>query len=293
MTIPDDNVVPMPTALDRLASRASEAMTIYKRGRGETILAVLSYGEALLEGRTLHASDKLFGQWVADNGLDTGKPWNERIERNAAMLLARLTRENGHTGKDLADCQYPAPTTSGSGTAPKSSAFSPRREAAKAFTKAADAMCQPRRGARQRPGRRLPWLGVSETTALKALTSPIDAREKDILGNAPFTEKGKLTIDKAIALHKERLSKAFEQRVGDEVRRRIATADDHARAQLKEANRQLREFEMERGRKGVFTKTEFRQMIMLCHPDNSASQETRAHLLDLLVGTRSRLIKEA
>jgi hypothetical protein len=280
----------MPTPLERLALRASQAMATYKTGRGEAIHAVVDYGEALLEGRTRHDSDKLFGQWVAANGLDVGKPWAERIERNAAMLIARLTRENGHTGKDFADCPFTRPNDIRQWYRTKVLGIVPQKRSAKAVEKAADAIAGLAAAELPLTGPIVAEkAGVGETTALKAIA--LDTRERDLLGAATFTEKGKLTIEKAIALHKERLSKQFETRVNDEVRRRILAADDAARAQLKDANRKLLAFEMERGKKGVFTKTEFRQMIMLCHPDNSASDEMRSHLLDLLVKNEARLVK--
>ena len=83
----------------------------------------------------------------------------------------------------------------------------------------------------------------------------------------------------------------FEQRVGEEVRRRIAAADDEARKQLKEANRRLLEFQQMIGQRAVFTRTEFRHLLMAVHPDNTASTEVRNRLLDLLVKHETRLVK--
>jgi len=74
-------------------------------------------------------------------------------------------------------------------------------------------------------------------------------------------------------------------------REQAARANSHVREQLKVANRRLLEFERNLGKKGVFSKTEFRQLLMLCHPDNSTSDEMKAHLLNLLKANESRLIK--
>jgi len=45
------------------------------------------------------------------------------------------------------------------------------------------------------------------------------------------------------------------------------------------------------GQQGVFTRTEFRQLQMCVHPDNSASVEVRNRLADILVKNEQRLVK--
>ena len=98
-------------------------------------------------------------------------------------------------------------------------------------------------------------------------------------------------FEAAIRIHKARLDKQFEQRVYEEVRRRIDTADNSVREQNKELS--LKNFDLERivGQRGVFTKAQFRQMQLLCHPDNSASEKTRAELTQLLIDNEKRLVK--
>jgi hypothetical protein len=54
------------------------------------IAAVIKFGEALAVGRILNPSDKAFGQWVTDNGLDA-PPFADRRERSDAMRIAELT----------------------------------------------------------------------------------------------------------------------------------------------------------------------------------------------------------
>src|SRR5262249_48055719 len=74
-------------------------------------------------------------------------------------------------------------------------------------------------------------------------------------------------------------------------RRRIEAANDATRAANKELR--LENFSLTRilSERGVFTETQYRQMLMLCHPDNSASPKVKAELLQILVEKKIRLIK--
>jgi DNA-binding transcriptional regulator YhcF (GntR family) len=111
------------------------------------------------------------------------------------------------------------------------------------------------------------------------------------LAKATFSDKSKLTIEEAIRIHKRRLDKQFEQRVNEEVRRRIAVADDATRANNKALR--LENINLQRivGQYAVFTKAQFRQLQILCHPDNSASPQLRAELLQILIQHERRLVK--
>jgi hypothetical protein len=106
-----------------------------------------------------------------------------------------------------------------------------------------------------------------------------------------FSEKGELRIDDAIRIHRARLDREYEQRRREDVRRDIEAANDATRAE----NKRLREENVSLHRilaqRGVFTKTQFRQMQVLCHPDNSASEQLRAELSQVLVDNEIRLVK--
>jgi len=113
----------------------------------------------------------------------------------------------------------------------------------------------------------------------------------DAAAAANFSEKGKLKIEDAIRIHKARLDKQFAQRVNDEVIRRIAAADDAARERNKQLLRENINLQRIVGQRGLFTKTQFRQLQMLCHPDNSASPQLRAQLSQILVENEVRIVK--
>ena len=100
--------------------------------------------------------------------------------------------------------------------------------------------------------------------ALAAATHQEPATAKSatkVVGDEHFSEKSKLTIADAIRVHKARLDKSFEQTVGKEVRRRIAAANDSVRGRLKKADQTILQFERERGKRGVFSETEFTTII--------------------------------
>jgi hypothetical protein len=119
----------------------------------------------------------------------------------------------------------------------------------------------------------------------------VSAELLDAAAAENFSEKGALRIDDAIRIHKARLDKQFEQRVNEEVRRRIDAADDTTRKHVKELHLQNLNLQRIVTQRGVFTETQYRQMLMLCHPDSSAGPKLKAELLQVLVENKIRLIK--
>jgi hypothetical protein len=106
----------MTNLLDVLANRAIQALQAYekgvakqKMGHADTINAVIEYGQALLEGRSAHASDKEFGKWIEDNGLDDTKPFERRQERTAAMQIAKIVTDGSIPVSNLFNCANTCP----------------------------------------------------------------------------------------------------------------------------------------------------------------------------------------
>ena len=50
-----------------------------------------------LKGAKRMDSDKEFGKWIEDNGLDQTKPFNDRQERNASTRLAKIVTDAEHS----------------------------------------------------------------------------------------------------------------------------------------------------------------------------------------------------
>jgi hypothetical protein len=109
---------------------------------------------------------------------------------------------------------------------------------------------------------------------------------------AAFPEKSsRLRIENAIRLHKARLDKQFMFAVSEKAQRVIAESNDFVRKRLKEVEAELRYFEQERGKKGVFTPAGYTLLLMCVHPDNSACTAVRNRLLDIVVRNEKHLIK--
>jgi hypothetical protein len=104
-----------------------------------------------------------------------------------------------------------------------------------------------------------------------------------------LSEKGKIKLDHAIRIHIARLNKQFEQAVNAEVRRRIDAADDAMRKHNKELRKENLQLEAMLSKRAPLTKVQYRQMQILCHPDGSASERTKADLLQWLVEHERRL----
>ena len=105
-----------------------------------------------------------------------------------------------------------------------------------------------------------------------------------------FSASGALRIEDAIRIHKERLNKAFEQRVNEEVRRRIAEADDAMRKQNKELLHENIGLQQMLNQRGIFSEAQFNNLLKCIHPDNSASIAIRNELLPFLLKNKQRLV---
>jgi hypothetical protein len=129
----------------------------------------------------------------------------------------------------------------------------------------------------------------AEIAALKRAPPPradsaeaLEARIRELEAALAHERKGKARLDRQI-----------EQRVNEEVRRRIDAADDFVREDNKRLSQENLALQRIVGQRGVFTKTQFRQMVMLCHPDDPLSDEVRAELLQLLLKNETKLVSAA
>ena len=303
----DHKVTQLPTPLERIAARAGQAMIEYRagetdqsKGKQRSIHAVIAYGRALLEGRE-GRSNQAFSQWVSESKLDVGKPWDDQRERTAAMNIASAV--HGSIPVDVFDaCPNTRPTDimkwyrNKTGTPkddrPKNVSKRTPNPIRKARNEKIVALANQGASSREIAAevglgeRNVHQLLEHERIRVEAHTELLDAAAAE-----NFLEKGKLKIEDAIRIHKARLDRQFEQVVNAEVRRRIDAADDAARASNKRLH--LENIDLRRivGQRGVFSETQFRQMLMLCHPDSSAGPQLKAELLQVLIENKIRLIK--
>lgn len=141
--------------------------------------------------------------------------------------------------------------------------------------------------------------GISHVTFDMAITAELARKEarqtilEDQAIDTGLSPKSKITLADAIRIHKSRLDKQFTQRVSEEVRRQIDAANDATRANNKKLH--LENINLQRivGQHGVFTETQYKQMLLLCHPDSSASPQLKAELLQILIENKVKLIKSA
>jgi len=311
-----------------IEQRAAKAMTDYKvgiadevAGKGRAIRAIVEYGRALQEGRNRDRSNRRFGQWVTDNGLDVGKPWDDRRERTAAMEIAKIPVDGTLPSTTFDACPYTTPTNVmkwyRKTLAPKTDEEPKRKSAAdKAQSKGGDDLDDRAEFFDLKPhykqaeieellDKKTPKKKIEEITGLsdrqvRHITERVRVERAAVAralssgaltkAEADLSEKSKLTLADAIRIHKAKLDKAFEQLVSDEVKKRIAAANDAVRERLKKADQAILQFERDRGKRGVFSKRQFKQLQICCHPDASASKETRAELLQILVKYETYLV---
>lgn len=140
-----------------------------------------------------------------------------------------------------------------------------------------------------------------QTTDVEKLQADIATLKAEIAAlkveNARLKETGlidaatlPMTAQQKLAAALRQQQRLFEQTVNAEVRRRIDTADDHVREQLKKCRQQLFYFERDRG-KNVFTEQQFRHLEILCHPDSTLSTELCTKLLQTLIENKKRLAR--
>ena len=134
----------------------------------------------------------------------------------------------------------------------------------------------------------------AEIAALKARIAELDAQEPatKTRGATALSMTAQERLEAAIRAHKARFDRMAQQMISDEVRRRIAAADDFARAENKKLNAENMQFRQILNQGCVFTEREFGQLLMCVHPDNTASVNVRNEMLRLLVANKRRLIKE-
>lgn len=283
----------------------AEAVAGQAKVKRQAFQAVVAYGQVLLEGRQAHSSNIAFSEWVSANGLDQGEPWDKQPERNCAQHIAQLVHSSGAMDA-FADCPmsrpthimswwrklHPTPEAIAKAEA-KAAAMNRAIEAAKEIEAAGEIVTEDKIAERA---------GVAAGTANKAATVvrkmkqaraearvELDAERVLATAEAQMTPKSRITVEKAIELHKKRLNKAFEAVVDQEVRRRFESADKSVRehnAELRKRNQQLQIWIQE---KAVFSTDDYRLIMVCLHPDNSASPEKRARAFDLFRQKERRL----
>jgi hypothetical protein len=114
--------------------------------------------------------------------------------------------------------------------------------------------------------------------------------EEQQLATAEFTPKGKISIEKAIALHKKRLDQQFGTKLGEALRAEIAKAKDATRQQNIQLRKENHSLTVALRQQAAFSPDDYRTILACLHPDNSASPAKRARAFDLFKQKERRLV---
>lgn len=307
--IADDKVTPLPTLLERIGQRIDQAWQRTRKGADEWIEGSLELAQALAEGRGRFSADKAFGDWLVLERHDHVNK-NDRaalIGMATDLALARevLTKTESRSydliWRGVQD-RFPSVRkpdkpkrgrrAKGTGTSKATHQRDKAREAIEAMEANGEIVLRDTVVKRARVSNGTADTAIAEHFATKEATAKAHqtaAEDQDIAG---VSAKGKIKLEDAIRIHKARLDKQFEQRVNAEVRRQIDAASDFTRQENKRLRQEVHSLNQTLSDQAVFTKEQYRHMLMLCHPDSSASPQLKAELLQVLVEKKKRLVKQ-
>lgn len=299
MTTADDKVTALPSLLERLGLRIDQAWQRTREGEGEWIDGSLELAQALAEGRGRFRSDTAFGVWLKESGhhhvSHQGRAAlinfasdislaREILTETASRSYELIWRANGNRFTSVRNPDKPKRGRP-RGTKLKPRPLEHRAAAAKSLD---EGLTREQISAET---------GLSDKVVQLSREREIGRREMftellDAVAAENFQEKGKLRIEDAIRIHQKRLDKQFEQVVNTEVRRRIDAANDAMRANYARLSQENLNLTRIVNQRGVFTETQYKQMLVLCHPDSSASPQLKAELLQVLIQNKMRLVKQ-
>lgn len=303
---PAENVIDMnDKILENIGARIDTAWRHVKESDANWVESSIDLMQALREGRERFKADQDFGKWL-DDGHDH---WNKNdraalIGMAGDLALARevLTqtdrRSYDRIWREVKD-RFPhtrkppkAKTEPKPDKPPRMRGLQLDPEVAKKIAEEVldDGLSQEAVAAKYEVGTRK----VVEKAVQYALGRRDGVKEVlDASEAEKFDEKGKLRIEEAIRISKERLLKNFHNQVEEEVRARVVKLEQWEKQEnikLREENRVLRSALMQ---KAPFTALEFKKLLMCVHPDNSASVDVRNEVLQLLNTHETRLVKPA
>ena len=251
-------------------------------------VTIVAYGAALIEGRKQHPADRDFHRWIEVNRLDQ-PPFSDPKERSNAMRIAGLG-----SNLNLTDCPESWPTNIVKWLR-KTGVVQPKRRTGEATSAARDRVrLAVENGEPIGRNQIAEELGTHNSTVDIAIGLERGRLEGLVEGEAlALNEQGKLTkaqakhVEALIKKHRRDLDAQFAAAVEAEVNKQVATRKvSLARAQeacVKQKNDayadKQRWKKLINNHKPPLTMEEFRAIVMALHPDNSASEETRARAL--------------
>jgi hypothetical protein len=286
--------------MERLGRRIDQAWQRISKGEQEWIDGSLELAQALSEGRKQFRGNNYFGAWLKNHGHDHVNHQDRAALINLAsdLTLARqvFTQTNRRSYQLIWEESKNRFTSISKTDKPKRGRKSGRRQHKLRLATEKTAASKMLDEGKSR-SEVVAETGLSDHVVQLAMERELGRRETfDSLVDAAavknFSDKGALRIEDAIRVHKAKLDREFAQRVSEEVRRQIDAANDAMRANNKRLLQENIKLTHIVNQRGVFTKEQFNQMQILCHPDSTLSDDVMASLLNILRDNKQRLVKD-
>lgn len=281
----EDNVVPMPSKLDRLAVRIRDDLKKRTESYDAWVTATLDLGACLVEARDEFPDNIVFGQWCDANAI------NLNIQDRASIIsMAREPQKfaevlGGTHKRSLQHIYYEEFRVS----QPRKTIGAAKLKVTPPTQKAMDAIQKLRgKGVKITQKTVAKEAGVSETSVRRAFTIEqavnaagggptvtVVAEEEPEIDPASLP---KTTQEKYEAL-KRRLEKDVDHRVNVLAREKLASL---LKSNYDGLDKRVKECQRLLNRKHPFTRLEFKKLMMVAHPDNSASKEMRDEVFTMI-----------
>jgi hypothetical protein len=307
-----DNIVKLPDPLERRALKIEAAMVRRDKGRGEWIEGTVELAIELAGARSEFAADQAFGEWLDSRfGYVTIPPhdraalihWGRDPDRTRKVLEAtnRISYRYIHENEWILPAPptpLPPPETKQISMPPAQPAPQPAPQPKPAAKPSqAATIKQLTREEAIRQGKSVPPLALDTETV-----NSIHKQVRDLATTVPnLAGKARRSFEKTLAgemtkllaefnLLKERADIEAATKVEQEVKRRLALAlPDYEKRAIAAREREEYYGKLINAVKIPLTLQEYSDVVMCCHPDNSASDEKRHTTLQMLNAKRFNL----
>jgi hypothetical protein len=278
----EDNVVPMPSKLDRLAIRISDDLNKLKANDGEWVTLTLDVCAALVEARNEFKDHKGFGHWCDTSGIKLNG--NDRaaaiaMGRDPVRLKTVLEKTESRSLRLIYENEFRSSSDPKTIMGPKPIKLTVPTQ------KALDALKRMRAKGERITQRTVgKEAGVSQTSVRRAFTmeqavaaaaggpSP---EPEPVIDPASFS----MSAQQKLEAYKRQLEKGNDLRAETLARERLEVL---LKARYKGLDDRVTQCIRLLNRKFPFSRIEFKKLMMVVHPDNSASKEMRDEMFSTI-----------
>ena len=319
--VKDNNVIRLPEPLERRAVRIEAAIARRNSGRSEWIEGTLELATELTGARKEFAADQAFGEW-----LESRFP-NARIPKNERYILIKWGTDLDHTREVLSSTesysiqlihqdhwrakppvQAPLPFPPQVTSQPQQPPMPPPRHPAVTTAPPATPRPAPKQSQAAvlkqlgreeaiRQGKTVPLLplDVETVNSIHKQVRECAAGVPDLAGKArrAFEKTLAAEMTKLVAelrLYREKTDIETAGKIAEAVTQRVTTQFPEYEKRIANA-REREEYygKLVKAIKVPLTEAEYTNLVMCCHPDNSASKERRDTALQVLNAKRFNL----